>query len=415
MADTRLVLVAGLDREATGVVAKQLRRDEPGTALVHHDLSAIGEGVVHRRLWQGGTETSTVLELAHGCVSCTLREDLLPLLCTLITHPAVARIVVHLDPSMEPEPVCARLARALVGDHTITELATIEAVLTVLDEGSWLTDATGDEDLIEVGGKDFGVAPDDDRTLAQIAVSQVQFADALVITGRADDGWAAARTAAVLDRLAPSAPRGHLAGVDLSTLLAAIPAHARRGEVGDAHGPLLFGAPPLEPECGVALTVFTNLRPFHPHRLHDAIDVLLDGVVRARGRVWVASQPDVVLWLESAGGGLRVGHAGAWLAALDDQAWERATPQRRTKAALDWHPRYGDRRQELVILSHLASPDAITAALGDALLTDDELAAGADTWRHYPDPFGDWHTDPCTDTPADAGTTATSDHRKDHA
>ncbi|WP_238598585.1 hypothetical protein [Saccharothrix sp. ALI-22-I] len=26
-------------------------------------------------------------------------------------------------------------------------------------------------------------------------------------------------------------------------------------------------------------------------RLHDALDVLLDGVVRARGRVWAISQP----------------------------------------------------------------------------------------------------------------------------
>jgi hypothetical protein len=47
------VLVAGLDREATGAVATCLLRDAPGTVVVHHDLRALAEGVVRRRLWAG--------------------------------------------------------------------------------------------------------------------------------------------------------------------------------------------------------------------------------------------------------------------------------------------------------------------------------------------------------------------------
>jgi hypothetical protein len=148
-------------------------------------------------------------------------------------------------------------------------------------------------------------------------------------------------------------------------------------------------------------------------RLHAAIDVLLDGVVHTRGRAWVASQPNVALWLESAGGGLRVGHAGAWLATADDNAWDRVHAQRRAKAALDWHPRFGDRPQELAILSHQTAPKTIVAALREALLTDDELAAGEATWRHYPDPFGSWHSDPCDDL--DVEDVSTYDSRKDSA
>jgi G3E family GTPase len=50
------------------------------------------------------------------------------------------------------------------------------------------------------------------------------------------------------------------------------------------------------------LVEFTATRPFHPERFHEAIDVLLEGVVTARGRIWLATQPDEALWLESAGG-----------------------------------------------------------------------------------------------------------------
>jgi G3E family GTPase len=208
-------------------------------------------------------------------------------------------------------------------------------------------------------------------------------------------------------------PRARLDTADLPALIAAIPPSARHGAVDDAHAPLLRGTPPLEPDCGVTLTLFTDRRPFHPQRLHEAIDVLLDGVVHTKGRAWVASQPDVALWLESAGGGLRVGHAGAWLATADDNTWDRVDAQRRAKAALDWHPRFGDRTQELAILSHQAAPEAIVAALRAALLTDDELAAGEATWRHYADPFGSWHSDPCDDL--DVEDVSTYDSRKDSA
>lgn len=83
------------------------------------------------------------------------------------------------------------------------------------------------------------------------------------------------------------------------------------------------------------LTLFTDRRPFHPQRLHHAIDVLLDGVVHSKGRAWVASQPDVALWLESAGGALIVGHAGHWLADASDEVWEQADPDAADIGAVD--------------------------------------------------------------------------------
>jgi G3E family GTPase len=372
--DTRLVLVTGLGRGATARVAGKLLHSEPGTVVVHHDLSALAEGVVHRTVRTvHELPSETVLELAHGCVSCTLREDMLPLLRALIAKPDVRRIVLQLDPGVDPEPVCWALHNALVGDRTIADLASIEAVVAVVDEGGWLPAATGDEPI--------GLTPEDGRTLAQVAVGQVEFADAIVLTGQAADGWSAARTAAVLDRLAPAAPRAS----SVDRLLGTIPDDARRGEATDVHAPLLRWSPPLEPDCGVAITIFEARRPFHPGRLYDAIDVLLEGVVRARGRIWVATQPDAALWVESAGGGLRVGHAGAWLAAAGDDTWSRASAERRAKAAVEWHPRWGDRMQEIAILSHDASPAHLVATLREALLRDDEPAVD---WDRYEDPFG---------------------------
>ncbi|MFI6027446.1 ribosome hibernation factor-recruiting GTPase MRF [Amycolatopsis magusensis] len=404
-----LTLIGGLAAGASAALADRLRAGEPGTAVVHHNLRRIHEGVVTRRLQLGSRDQLTALELAHGCVSCTLRQDLLPLLRQLSRLPEVRRIVVRLDEAMEPEPVCWALEHTLVGDRPVLDDVRVEAVVAVLDRATWLTDVTGDDTLAERG---LRASPEDERTLAQVGIAQAEFADVLVLDGDTPDAWSAAKTAAVLDRLAPTAARLELS--EVTDVLDAVPAGARLGEITDMHGPLLRGEPPLAADCGIALLTYTRTRPFHPERLHEAIDVLLDGVVRTRGRVWVASQPGMALWVESAGGGLGIGHAGAWLAAEDGPEWTDVSPERRTLASLRWHPEFGDRAQELVVLTHQATPQEVEAALDAALLTDAELAAGPDTWRRYPDPFGEWHEEPCDDDKADApGHEVSAADRKD--
>ncbi|GAA3661139.1 G3E family GTPase [Lentzea atacamensis] len=352
----QVVLVAGLTHHD---VADELWRASPESVLVRHDLSGLADGVVRR--WVDGR--LTVLELAHGCVSCTLRLDLIPLLEGLD-----GRVIVHLDPVLEPEAVCFALSETEVD---------VEAVITVVDSATWLSDATGGDTLADRGMR---AAEGDERTVAQVVVGQAEFADALVLTG--DDPV----LNAVLDRLTPLAPRQRLDDLDVTALLAAVPDNARRGGFDDGFGSLLYGQPPLEPAHGVSVVHFTERRPFHPMRLHNALDVLLEDVVRTRGRVWVASQPDQALWLESAGGGLRVGNLGPWLAAMDD--WAEADAERRAAADLQWDPYYGDRSQELFVITR-SDPGEIVAALRAALVTDEELALVSEL--DFADPFADWH------------------------
>ncbi|MGL4305970.1 MAG: GTP-binding protein, partial [Mycobacteriaceae bacterium] len=130
----------------------------------------------------------------------------------------------------------------------------------------------------------------------------------------------------------------------------------------------------------------------------EAIDVLLDGVVTARGRVWLATQPDEALWIESAGGGLRVASAGRWLAAMADSEKQEQSPERLASAALRWDDDCGDRDTSMVVLVHDARPQSIIQELHNALVTDEELAQQWQ-WQFWVDPFGHWHEDPCADLP----------------
>ncbi|WP_139320660.1 ribosome hibernation factor-recruiting GTPase MRF [Saccharomonospora sp. CUA-673] len=379
-----LVLVSGLATAASRCLADRLVGDSRTTALVHHDLRLASEGFLRRYVSLGDHDSLETVQLDHDCVSCTLRRDLLPLLRSLARTPEVERIVVRLDEALEPEQVCQEIHTTVVGEAPVTDDVEIEAVATVVDQATWLADVTGDAPLRERG---LQAGPDDDRTLAQVAAVQPEFADVLVLAGEAPDAWTAARTGAVLERLAPRAAILELCRTDTPRLGEAVPGNGFRGTPRDPGGAVLSGEPPLEPDCGVSLLSFTARRPFHPDRLNRALDTLLDGVVRTRGHAWIASRPDERLWVESAGGGLGLRLAGQWLDADTGPAWDDVSPERRAIASLRWHPRWGDRAQELVVLADRADPAAVEHELRAALLTDDELAEGADAWRRYPDPF----------------------------
>jgi G3E family GTPase len=384
---TPVVLVAG-QGDTDAVTGALLRR--PGTLVVEHRF----DGHVVRRttatLRRGElTTTEDALELAHGCVACTIRNDLLVLLRKLHRRDDVDRIVVHLAPWLEPEPICWAInyTRVRVGpgyaDGPAARDVTIVGVVTYVDASDWLPQALADDELT------------DGRTVAQVVVGQAEFADLVVLSHPEPV------TLAVLRRLAPRARI--TAGLDRVELaLSHLESDSRRGRSDHPHGPLLAGLPPLTADGAVRILEFSARRPFRPERLHAAVDLLLEGVVRARGRLWLANRDDQVMWLESAGGGLRVASAGKWLAAMSAAEVACVDPERRAFADLMWEHRFGDRHTSMTVLVCGAAPADIADALSGALLTDEEMAC-PQSWSRYADPFGDWHEDPCYEIPDMAG------------
>ncbi len=393
---TELVVLTGTHAAGAERVIATLRGLRRRAAVVQHDLRDVATGALRRRVRLGRYDETTTVRLDHGCVSCTLREDVLPVVRALGARPDVDLVVLHLDPALTPEQVCWALLHVVSGPGPVTDEETgtvdLRGVIAALDGATWLTDVTGLDDVAD--RPDLAGVPDDERTVAQLVVDQAEFADLVVVDPAGAATWELLRTEAVLARLAPRALL--VAEPDERLLLRDLPTDARRGRTDPVHAPLLTGEPPLTAIADIGLTLITARRPFHPERLHTALDHLLDGVVRARGRIWLATRPADVLWLESAGGGLQIGHIGTWLD-TDDDAWRQADPERRAAAALHWHPRWGDRMQQITVLTCDGDPEAIRAALHGALLDDAEVAAGADAWAALPDPFGWWHTDPCDD------------------
>lgn len=375
---TPVVLVAG--QVDTDAVVNVLAGD-PGTVIVTHRF----DGHIVKRSVTGGRGARdpqvTVLELAHGCVSCTVRDDLLILLRKLHRREDVGRIVLHLEPWLEADPICwaintvpVRVGPGFVDGPAARDVQ-IAGVVSCVDTASWLEHSLGDDEL------------DDGRTVAQVVIGQAEFADVLVVRNPEPE------TLSVLRRLAPRARITARIG-RVEQALDHLEEDARLGRADDPHGALLAGQPSLAVDGRVGLVEFNARRPFHPVRLHAAIDLLLDGVIRTRGRLWLATQDEQAMWLESAGGGLRVSAAGKWLAAMDSTEARQADIERKAFADLMWDYRFGDRHTAMTVLVCGADGAEVLDALHGALLTDDEMAR-PESWDEFDDPFGDWHEDPC--------------------
>ncbi|GLY02691.1 MULTISPECIES: GTP-binding protein [Actinoplanes] len=377
-ADTRprITVLSGFSPPATRAVAARLLAEDPALVLVEHDITRIRHGLVRRVVRdQRHVLEDTTVALVHGCVSCTLHDDVLP---TLIRLGHGRRdVLLVLPPVIEPEDV------ADACDHPALRF---DSYVTVLDTADFLDDLSTDDDLRD---RDLHAADDDSRAVAQVVARQVEFADTVVVWGRPE----ADRVTATARLLVPWATVVAVPDTDGTAELTRRLRRTGRhdpdapGMIGRALESMPIGVHDPHGSCGVSAMLFDSRRPFHAGRLHEALPEITTGTLRGRGQMWIASQPDIAVGWESAGQGISLGTLGRWLDALPAQRWSEVSALRRLTADVTWDPYYGDRRTALAFVGLGMDTADLHDRLAGCLLSDVELAAGADTWSALPDPF----------------------------
>ncbi|MBB6550423.1 CobW family GTP-binding protein [Nonomuraea rubra] len=368
---TPVVLVAGLHATARTTTVERLLAEHPGSIAVHHDLGEVTRGLVRRTVRDADHVLDTAdVRLAHGCVTCTVREDLLPQLVLLA--PGATLLIVDLWDAVEPRSVAEAVDCAEARD-----LLRLTAVLTALDAAAMPDDITRGERLAEVGRP---AANGDRRYLAEVLARQLEYPTGLVLHGGDDDDRELSR--AVLAHLAPITP------VHTTDALPPVTGAALcTAELAERVDPSTAQLPCDARTDEIVTTVWRSRRPLHPARLFEAVDELVTESVRSRGRFWLATRPGQLLAWDAVAGIVSAEDAGPWLAALPEAAWDLVSPARRLTASLDWADPYGDRVQHLVFTGPDLDPARFHALLGSCLLTEQEEAAGPDAWARYDDPF----------------------------
>ncbi|WP_411121384.1 GTP-binding protein [Streptomyces sp. x-19] len=371
-------------------------------AVIVNDMSEVN---IDAALVRGGDAALSrteerLVEMTNGCICCTLRDDLLAEVDRLARAGRFDHLLIESSGISEPMPVAATFAVPRDDGATLGDLARLDTMVTVVDAAAFLPELAGGDALVE-----RGLAPyeDDERTVSDLLMDQIEFADVLVLN-KTDlvEAAAADRLAAALARLNPAArivPARH-GRVPLAEVLDTGRFDLERAQQAPGWVRELNGdhVPETE-EYGISSTVFRADRPFHPGRLWQFVTTGMDGgaygdVLRSKGFFRLATRPGVTGLWSQAGAVARFEPAGA---DADDAADTDTDAADRPAEPL------GPSGQELVFIGTDLRPAPLHAALTACLLAPDEpVPTAAD------DPFPAW----AVHGPADA---CAHDHDHDHA
>ncbi|MEV6833382.1 GTP-binding protein [Streptomyces sp. NPDC051133] len=277
-------------------------------AVIVNDMSEVN---IDSALVRGGEAALSrteerLVEMTNGCICCTLRDDLLVEVDRLAREGRFDYLLIESSGISEPMPVAATFAFARDDGATLGEIARLDTMVTVVDAANFLPELTRGDELVERGLDQY---EDDERTVSDLLMDQIEFADVIVLN-KLDlvDEESADRLRATLTRLNPAAR--------------IVPAVHGRVKVGDVLGTKLFDleraqqAPgwvrelngdhvPETEEYGISSTVFRAALPFHPARLWTFVTQELDSgaygqILRSKGFFTLASRPHVTgLWSQA--------------------------------------------------------------------------------------------------------------------
>ena len=120
-----------------------------------------------------------LVEMSNGCICCTLREDLLIEIKKLAKDNKFDYLVIESTGISEPLPVAETFTFADEDGVSLSDVATLDTMVTVVDAVNFLKDYD-EAKYLQDSGESLG--EDDERSVADLLADQVEFADVLLIS-----------------------------------------------------------------------------------------------------------------------------------------------------------------------------------------------------------------------------------------
>lgn len=362
-------------------------------AVIVNDMSEVN---IDAQLIAGGEARLSrtdekLIEMSNGCICCTLREDLLVEVAKLAREGRFDYLLIESTGISEPAPVADTFTFAVGDGMALSDLSELDTMVTVVDCANFLEDLDYSEDLQSLGK---AVNDQDTRTVADLLIDQVEFANVIVLnkTDTVDEATVQ-RIETLLERLNPFALklRSEFGKIEPSKILGTGRFDFEVAKQSKGWQLTLRGEGASETEeYGVTSFVYRSRRPFHPQRFYDRLSQDWFGILRSKGFFWLASRLDKIGVWSQAGKVARLDFGGFWWAAIPQDRWPDI-PQIREGIQRNWNPEVGDCRQELVFIGIEMDEVEIYDSLQSCLLTDEELALGPAAWADFEDPFPKWN------------------------
>ena len=365
-------------------------RENKKVAVIVNDMSEINidASLVENEVSLNHSEEKLV-EMSNGCICCTLREDLLIEINKLAEEKKFDYLVIESTGISEPLPVAETFTFEDENGVSLSDAANLDTMVTVVDAVNFIKDYEEAKYLQETGES---LGEDDERSVADLLVDQIEFADVILIS----------KTDLVEDK---DIDKLKAIIKTLNTQAEIIPIKEGNVEIDKVLNTGLFDfakakeAPgwlkemrgehiPETEEYGISSFTYTARRPFLPEKFYNFLHSTekYGKLIRSKGFFWLGSRLEYAGQWSQAGGIARYGFAGMFWRSVPKQDWP-TDEQTLASIKANWVEPFGDMRQELVFIGQGLDESAIKKALDECLVSEDDMLKGEEFWTNLDDPF----------------------------
>ena len=368
-------------------------RENKKVAVIVNDMSEINidASLVENEVSLNHSQEKLV-EMSNGCICCTLREDLLIEINKLAEEKKFDYLVIESTGISEPLPVAETFTFEDENGVSLSDAANLDTMVTVVDAVNFIKDYEEAKYLQETGES---LGEDDERSVADLLVDQIEFADVILIS----------KTDLVEDK---DIDKLKAIIKTLNTQAEIIPIKEGNVEIDKVLNTGLFDfakakeAPgwlkemrgehiPETEEYGISSFTYTARRPFLPEKFYNFLHSTekYGKLIRSKGFFWLGSRLEYAGQWSQAGGIARYGFAGMFWRSVPKQDWP-TDEQTLASIKANWVEPFGDMRQELVFIGQSLDESAIKKALDECLVSEDDMLKGEEFWTNLDDPFPPW-------------------------
>ena len=155
-------------------------RENKKVAVIVNDMSEINiDAATVKSEVSFNRSEEKLIEMSNGCICCTLREDLLEEVNKLAKEGRFDHLVIESTGISEPLPVAETFTFADEEGVSLSDVAKLDTMVTVVDAVNFLKDYQEAKYLKDKGES---LGEDDERSVADLLVDQVEFADLILIS-----------------------------------------------------------------------------------------------------------------------------------------------------------------------------------------------------------------------------------------
>ena len=368
-------------------------RENKRVAVIVNDMSEINidSEIVQNEVSLKRSEEK-LIEMSNGCICCTLREDLLKEVTNLAKEGRFDYLVIESTGISEPLPVAETFTFEDEDGISLSDVANLDTMVTVVDAVNFLKDYEEAKYLQETGES---LGEDDERSVADLLVDQIEFADVILIS-KTDlvSSNDLKRLKAILKTLNTVAEIVPISNGDVNIdkvlntgLFNFEQAQQAPGWLKEMRGEHV----PETEEYGISSFSYEARRPFHPDKFYEFLHNTkpYGKLIRSKGFFWLATRPEFAGQWSQAGGIAHYGFAGMFWMSVPRKDWP-TDEEYLESIKKQWVEPFGDMRQELVFIGQGLDKERMINELNNCLLSESEMLKGKSYWKSLSDPFPAW-------------------------